>query len=362
MNIIDALNIFYREDVISDLLKSCFDDSEQFLRQFLKGANIALPMETKFTVQNRVGLGRNIGTPDMVIVGQNENDSYIIIIENKLGATEGNEQTDRYVSDQAKLMIAQRLNLMNPKFYFIYLTLDTTVTPRNSAFIPMYYKMFLQQDWILSDVSLNQIFTDFREKLKGFYEPLEQPKQALLSHIPLDSTQKMICWQSILFAEINTMQQFDLDWGPVGGSGRKNFLFRLEKQEWQSEKKYTESGLANTYRVHIDTFVNLLSNKSDYINEISVRFETNPYIRHKDICKDEGYEEFIRNKGLFAEYLNQKLLSHKIGAKKRNHKLQILTIPINNTDLDLSIADYKSKVVILEKAIDQAMKELLIKK
>ena len=172
----------------------------------------------------------------------------------------------------------------------------------------------------------------------------------------------MICWQSLLFAEFSSMEQFDLDWGPVGGSGRKNFLFRLEKQEWQSEKKYTESGLANTYRVHIDTFIDLLSNRSDYINEIGVRFETNPYIRHKDIFKDDGYEDFIRNKRLFAERLYQQLLPHQIGAKKRNHKLQVMTIPVNNTDLDMTITDYKSKVVILEKAINQAMKELLIKK
>lgn len=362
MNIIDALNIFYREDVISDLLKSCFDNSELFLRQFLKGANIALPTETKFTVQNRVGLGKNIGTPDMVIVGQTENKDYIIIVENKLGAAEGNEQTERYVSDQAKLMIAQRLNLTNPKFYFIYLTLDTTVTPRNSTFIPVYYKIFLQQDWILYDATLKQVFTDFREKLKEFYEPLDEPKQALTSNISLDSTQKMICWQSILFAEFSSMEQFDLDWGPVGGSGRRNFLFRLEKKEWQSEQKFTETGLASTYRVHIDTFINLLSNKTDYISEISVRFETNPYIRHKDILNDDGYENFIRNKELFAGYLNQQLLSLKIGAKKRNHKLQVMTIPVKNEDLELAITDYKSKVVILEKAIDQAMKELLSKK
>lgn len=173
MNIIDALNIFYREDVITDLLKNCFEDSELFLRKFLKSANIVLPDETKFMVQNRIGLGKNIGTPDMVIVGQTENENYIIIIENKLGAAEGNKQTERYVSEQAKLMISKRLNLMNPQFYFIYLTLDTTVTPRNLAFIPMYYKMFLQQDWILNDAPLTLIFNDFREKLKGFYEPLE---------------------------------------------------------------------------------------------------------------------------------------------------------------------------------------------
>lgn len=36
MNTIDALNIFYREDVISDLLKSCFEDSPAFLKQFLE--------------------------------------------------------------------------------------------------------------------------------------------------------------------------------------------------------------------------------------------------------------------------------------------------------------------------------------
>lgn len=359
MNIVDALNIFYREDVISDLLKSCFEDSAIFLRQFLKCANIVLPEETTFTVQNRVGLGKSIGTPDMVIVGQTKSENHVVIIENKLGAAEGEAQTQRYESEEAKVFIKKRLNLKDANFHFVYLTLDTTVTPSNTNFTPVRYDVFLLHDWILEDSSLNLIFKDFKDKLHQFYEPLKQPKQALASNIPLDSTQKTICWQSVLFDEFKHMDQYILDWGPVGGSGRSNFLFRIDKSFWKAEKFYTETGLASTYDIHIDTYINLLSSNTDFICEISVRFETNPYVRHKDISKDDGYEAFIRNKRLFAELLYQQVRPHQLGAKKRNHKLQVMTIPVNNTEFNLSIEDYKFKVNILEKAIDEALKELL---
>jgi hypothetical protein len=50
MNIIDALNIFYREDTISDFLINCFKDSDAFLIRFLKEAKIHVEEHTAFHI------------------------------------------------------------------------------------------------------------------------------------------------------------------------------------------------------------------------------------------------------------------------------------------------------------------------
>lgn len=190
MNTIDALNIFYREDVISDFFKSCFEDSPSFLHQFLNCADVFLPSDTKFTVINRLGLGKSIGTPDMIVVAETLQESHIIIVENKLGAAEGLTQTLRYESPEAKELMRKRLNLHDSplQFHFIYLTLDTTVAPSNSNFKSVYYEQFLTEGWTLNDATLNMLFTDFKEKLIQFYAPLRQPLQTLLSETVLDST------------------------------------------------------------------------------------------------------------------------------------------------------------------------------
>lgn len=95
MNIIDALNIFYREDTISDFLINCFKDSDEFLIRFLKEAKIHVEEHTAFYIDTRVGLGENIGTPDLVIRALTKSNLKFIIVENKMGAAEGHEQTNR---------------------------------------------------------------------------------------------------------------------------------------------------------------------------------------------------------------------------------------------------------------------------
>ncbi|MER2107659.1 MAG: hypothetical protein ABS949_12040 [Solibacillus sp.] len=356
---IDALNIFYREDVISDFFKSCFEDSAPFLHQFLNCADISLPVGSKFTITNRLGLGKSIGTPDMIVVAENSQESHIIIVENKLGAAEGITQTQRYESSEARELIRNSLNLRDTlHFHFIYLTLDTTVAPSSTNFKNVYYEQFLTEGWALNDATLNMLFTDFKEKLNQFYTPLSQPLQTLFSEKILDSTQKKICWQSILFEKFNDSPQYELDWGEVGGSGRNNFLFLVTKPNWKATTSFKDTGLANTFYVHIDTYINLLTSKNDVINEIGIRFETYPYVPHKNINNVEGYTNFIANKAIFSERLFHRIFPLIEGVKRKNNKSLVITIPVNNENLTFSINDYKHKISIIENEIDFILNEL----
>lgn len=144
MNVLDALNIFYREDVISDFLKNCFEDSPAFLQQFLHVAEIAVPTTSNFETINRLGLGKGTGTPDMIITARSAEENHIIILENKLGSGEGLDQTQRYESEVAQTLIKKRLHLDETTctFHFVYLTLDPTVAPGSTNFTHVTYDVF----------------------------------------------------------------------------------------------------------------------------------------------------------------------------------------------------------------------------
>nr|WP_256238561.1 PD-(D/E)XK nuclease family protein [Bacillus sp. EB600] len=145
--------MFYREDTISDFLINCFKDSNKFLIRFLNEAKIQVGGNTTFLIDSRVGLGENIGTPDIVIRASTDNKMKFIILENKMGAAEGHEQTNRYESLEARTRIANKYKVAfeNSEFHYIFLALDTTASPKNSQFSFLNYNIFLLGDWPLQE-------------------------------------------------------------------------------------------------------------------------------------------------------------------------------------------------------------------
>lgn len=330
LNIFDALNIFHKEDTISDFLVSCFKNSFQFLIQFLKTADIHVHEDMIFRIDTRIGLGKSIGTPDIVIRAELDSTMKFIIIENKMGAAEGYEQTNRYESTEARTRIASRygVKVENIDFYFIFLALDTIAKPKNSQFTFLNYHIFLNIIWTLNDTKLQILFAEFKEKLADFYEPINRPYETLESKASIDSLQRKICWQMILTEQFSSEQNLVLDWAEVGGSGRNNFLFLITKPAWKSRLPFLQVGLSQTFYIHVDTYINLLDDGKSIVEEIGVRFESFPYRPHSQIKKETGYDDFIANKNSFGERLLEKSKKNDLIAKSRNTKLLVMTLPI----------------------------------
>jgi hypothetical protein len=81
VNLVAALGITYKEDIISNLIVSLLNHSrgfqEKFLNQFM---NIEKPEES--TVQVYTRIKTSIGIPDIVAVINNREECYLLIIEN----------------------------------------------------------------------------------------------------------------------------------------------------------------------------------------------------------------------------------------------------------------------------------------
>ncbi|MBS4177736.1 PD-(D/E)XK nuclease family protein [Lederbergia citrea] len=360
MNMIDALNVFYREDTISDFLVNCFKDSDEFLIQFLKAAKIQVGEHTAFQIDTRVGLGESIGTPDIVIRAITNSHMKFIIVENKMGAAEGHEQTNRYESIEARTRIANKYNvaLENIDFHFIFLALDTTAKPINSQFTFLNYHLFLQGEWPVLQETLQLIYKDFQKKLNSFYEPLKTPNESLESDIEMDGVQRKICWQTILFEAFHSNKELLLDWGEAGGSGRSNFLFLISKSNWTSDKSFREAGLAQTFNVHIDTYINMLNNGSKRVKEIGIRFETFPYEPHGRIKILDDYERFMENKRIFSERLFEYAKKRGIPAKRKNTKLLAMTVQIEALTIRETVQNIKKQFIAVEHCVDKVIGEM----
>lgn len=355
MNTFDALNIFYREDVISDFLKNCFEDSRHFLNQFLQAADLKIDNNYNYKVINRLGLGKKVGTPDMVIYETDKQVPQIIIIENKLGTGEGIEQTLRYESAQAQEGVLNKLNFTAAEFHFIFLTLDTTVLPNSSKFKSIHYSTFLNHNLSVNNASLNRLLEDFKEKLNEFYTPLQNPVKALTNSIPLDRVQQKICWQSILMERFKNNTTLEISWGEAGGAGRNNFIFLISKPNWKSDKTFEKTGLGSTFYIHVDTYINLLSENGSTVKDIGIRFETNPYRPHRQLKDRPGYDKFISSKNQFAHALNEKLKTVIPETKARRTSLLTAVVPVEQSGLEASVNDYYEKVKLIERVIDETL-------
>lgn len=358
MNAFDALNIFYREDVISDFLKNCFEDSRHFLNQFLKSADLKMDKNYNYKVINRLGLGKPIGTPDMVIYETEKQVPKIIIIENKLGTGEGIQQTLRYESELAQQRILRKLNLEAAEFHFIFLTLDTTVLPGSSKFKSVHYSSFLNEGSSVNNAALNRLLEDFKEKLNEFYIPVSDPVKALTEGIPMDTVQQKICWQNILMEKFKDETELNISWGEAGGAGRNNFIFLISKPNWKSGESFEETGLDNTFYIHVDTYINLLSENGNTVKDIGIRYETNPYKPHNQIKDLPGYDKFIENKNNFAAVLNRKLQQVIPDATQKRTSLLTAAVPVNQNSLEESVDDYYEKVKLIETVIDETISEI----
>lgn len=357
MNTFDALNIFYREDIISDFLKTCFEDSRYFLNQFLESADLNIDNNYNYKVINRLGLGKPIGTPDMVIYETDKQVPKIIVIENKLGTGEGLEQTLRYESELAQQRMLTKLNLETAEFYFIFLTLDTTVLPGSSKFKSVHYSLFLNKNLSVNNASLNRLLEDFKKKLNEFYIPVSDPVKSLTEEISMDSVQRKICWQNILMEKFKDEAALDISWGEAGGSGRNNFIFLISKPNWKSKESFEETGLGSTFYIHVDTYINLLAENGNTVKDIGIRFETNPYKPHKQIQDLPGYDKFIENKNNFSAALNSRLQEVIPESKAKRTSLLTAAVPVNQNSLEDSVDDYYKKVKLIERVVDEILSD-----
>ena len=297
MNTITLLNCFYREDVITDMIANLMNKEEKFAKWFVETICEVSCNDSKVIAQTRVGLGKGIGTPDLVIKISGTTTDMVLVIENKLGALEGFEQTNRYASAEGKGRLLSSLNVdQDVPVQFLFLTLDPYTAAANLNFAKKDYRRFIDVDFntLLRDEAAIRIMTDYSELLKDFYLPLLEVK--LEDDIEnttqnLDSLQKKLTWIHILQEANDQLPDgFKMKSGEAGGFGRNAAVFLFTKDNWKQDYFNGVRLSPHSANIHFELSVDLLTFTP--VSDFALHYEPNPYKPKNKYSTVEGYKEY----------------------------------------------------------------------
>lgn len=298
MNMIHLLNIFYREDVITDLLANLINHEETFAKWFAKTVCEIPDEDYIFKAKTRVSLGKGIGTPDLVLERKKDGvTNLLIVIENKLGALEGIEQTNRYASDEGKEKLFSLFQVeKNVPIKFLFLTLDPFTPAKNRSFKKKDYRDFCFIDWndIIYDSASRKIMVDYSSLLEEFYQPITNTK--LSDNIKettkaLNGLQKKLIWIHI-FQQIENQlpAHLKLSFGEAGGFGRNYAVFLFSKNEWKRDYFDGKTLSANSMNIHFELSIDLIHYNK--VIDLALHYEPNPYKPKKQYESVKGYLDY----------------------------------------------------------------------
>lgn len=297
MNTFTLLGSFYREDVITDLMANLINAEKKFADWFMKTVcDTYLSEGEDVQACTRVGLGKGIGTPDLIIEKKNGSESnLIIVIENKLGALEGAEQTNRYASEQGKNALIKELKVKNDvSFKFLFLTLDPYTPASNKEFQKKDYRAFLNVDWgkyVVHPVA-EQLLRDYTELLEKFYQPILNCKPSdniSATTNTLNGLQKKLIWINIL-QQTTKLSHLNMTFGEAGGAGRSTAVFLFSKPEWKQDKFDGNVLLPTSANIHFELSINLLGYSK--VKDFHLHYEPNPYKPKDKYMNVNGYPEY----------------------------------------------------------------------
>ncbi|RIW28202.1 hypothetical protein D3H55_22110 [Bacillus salacetis] len=368
MNTITLLNSFYREDVISDMICHLINEEQDFAQWFAKEICGADNMNAEFEAETRVGLGRGIGTPDLVISRKVDgNMDTILVIENKLGALEGKEQTNRYASDEgrAKLLSALEAGKGTP-IQFLFLTLDPFTPAKNSTFAKMDFQKFIDVNWeeLIRDDSARKVIADYSALLKEFYEPITSAKptdEISTKYQKINSLQKKLIWIKLLQSFQRSLpDQLSMTFSEAGGFGRNAAVFLFSKEEWVRNRYDGKKMTADSVSVHFELSIDLLSTNAK--TDFYLHYEPNPYKPQKKYMKVDGYSDYENLREKRTAIFHQKIdeLSENSQFIKRNGSNSILKINIEKNDkFQEVIEELTASMEKLTPLVDEMLNEKL---
>jgi PD-(D/E)XK nuclease superfamily len=173
-NLFQVLGIQSREDCVSNAIAHAFNSCKKFREYFLRTICEKQPDDYKvLQAHTRVSIAGH-GTPDLVLVCTSLTGTDIIVIENKLGAEEGEDQTIRYASEDFRELLCVRLcpDCRSPRWTFIFLTLFPDQEPASQEFTHRSYELLAgtASEYAHPDSLAETLVHDWLTLLDRFYK------------------------------------------------------------------------------------------------------------------------------------------------------------------------------------------------
>jgi len=285
-NLFAILGIQTREDCISNALAYAINTSKSFREQFLKqvcGKDISKYISVN--AHTRISAGAS-GIPDIVVILENQSNADIVLIENKLKAEEGIDQTIRYSSRKAVdgLMNHFKLKKTLGESSFVFLTLFPDQYPTSKEY--SVHRHSELQDVMLKiyqwdNELVKQLITDWVALVKSFYER----ESISLSDIFYDMLKDdsgldggFLYFRRALskLSLPNSLQREEFY--RASRHGRRYYGARISKASWHPSEiteidgTWSLDALTN-FNIHIEPQYNVLSREFNCF----LHYEVNPY-------------------------------------------------------------------------------------
>lgn len=361
-NLFSVLGIQTREDCISNVLAYAINTSRLFRQQFLKqvcGKDISKYLAVK--AYTRISAGTS-GIPDIVITLESQANADIVIIENKLKAEEGTDQTVRYSSKQAVEALMNRLlpNTTLGEQSFVFLSLFPDQYPTAQLY-SVHRHSELQN--VISEISqwdnelAKQLIIDWLALVKSF---LEREKVS-----PSDKFYDMLTDDSELdggflyfrqaFGRLSLPSLLKLErFFRSSRQGRRYYGAIISKNSWHPSEITEVAGAWNLnpltdFNIHLEPQYNVLSEVFNFF----LHYEVNPYVPERWIktnIPDYQYSEYLDRRNKFVSKLqNQSLSGWSFGGGSNQ---------IAKTTFDFRKSTYAEVKTVLEQEIGRMAKAI----
>lgn len=365
-NLFAVLGIQTREDCISNALAYAINTSKPFRKQFLKQICGKDPSRyTSVIAYTRISAGSS-GIPDIVITLESRSKADIVVIENKLKAEEGKDQTVRYSSSEA---IDALMNRLLPKktlgrTSFVFLTLFPDQEPGAQQYAVHRHSELLD---VVSKISqwdnelAKQLMTDWLALVKSFYVRERVSLSDIFYNMLADDNG--LDGGFLYFRQ--ALDQLSLPgllalegFFRSSQQGRRYYGAIISKNLWHPSEMSEVSGAWNldpltNFNIHLEPQYNVLSG----VFNCFLHYEVNPYEPERWVKVNipaNQYSEYFDRRNEFAFQLqNQSLSGWSFGGGSNQ---------IAKISLDLSKSTYKEVKATLENEIgrmQQAIDTLL---
>lgn len=310
-NVLAALGVLDDEDAISNLLHYCVNSSPSFGAAFVsavQGGQSDRYDEVRAYLRMRVP---GVGIPDLLLKLKSGKYCDLVVIENKLTAEEGKNQTKRYGSPSSVPSIRKRLKDKHPSGqwrdeHFAFLTLHPWQKPQNSEqFHHVTYEHLLSAIMPYErgqDALADRLFCNLFDAYSEFYvggrtHPGDPLLQKWSSNGELDAG-------FLHFGNVFEGLRYPLGL-KVGvitrasKAGRVYYLAQISKDRWRPPASAGKPG----FHIHFEPQFNVLSRRFSFY----LHYEIRDYRPRAQAVKDFGEElrGYDATRQQFKDYLEK---------------------------------------------------------
>ena len=313
INTMDLLGVTFNEEIIGNMIVGLINNSNNFKDAFGKHI-LEIPNISDFEVRAYTKNATSRGIPDIIVTAENAGEIIISVVEEKLKANKGHNQTFIYTEDVVKEELIQGYGDKKVKFKYIYLTLIEDEFRENDRYINKTFKDLINDVWVeIEEEGLNRLYKDFGANMMRYYSIKELPNNTQSINILLDGNEK-----ERMFIHFRTLM-LSLDYpdnlsvrffGKGAGGDELSFISKLVKNRWIGEEAKWEYGLyevgEETYEIRIEAELNITNEKL----VLYVHYEPNPYITRyklKNVANSRNVDEFEKRRNLVLKVVHDEI-------------------------------------------------------